>query len=63
MGARITESAFTDRFIGENITDVALRQNGGEIDAITGATISSRAVVDAIRATVMEKVKSLENRE
>jgi len=63
LGARITESAFTDQFIGENITDVALRQNGGEIDAITGATISSRAVVDAIRATVMEKVKSLENRE
>ncbi len=63
LGARITESAFTDQFIGENITNVTLRQNDGEIDAITGATISSRAVVDAIRATVMEKVKSLENRE
>ena len=40
-----------------------MRQNGGQIDAITGATISSGAVVDAIRATVMEKIKSLENRE
>jgi len=63
VGARITESVFTDQFAGVNIADVALRQKGGEIDAITGATISSRAVVDAIRATVMEKVKSLENRE
>jgi electron transport complex protein RnfG len=63
LGARITESLFTDQFAGENIADVALRQKGGEIDAITGATISSRAVVDAIRATAMEKVQSLENRE
>ena len=63
LGARITESSFRNQFVGVNIADVALRQNGGEIDAITGATISSRAVVDAIRATVMEKIKSLENRE
>jgi len=63
LGARITESLFTDQFVGVNIADVALRQKGGEIDAITGASISSGAVVDAIRATVMEKIKSLENRE
>ncbi len=63
LGARIIESVFTDQFIGVNIADVALKQKGGEIDAITGATISSRAVVDAIRATAIEKVKSLEKRE
>jgi electron transport complex protein RnfG len=63
LGARITESVFTDQFAGVNIADVALRLKGGEIDAVTGATISSRAVVDAIRATAMEKVKSLEQRE
>ncbi len=63
LGARITESVFTDQFAGVNIADVDLRQKGGKIDAITGATISSGAVVDAIRATVMEKIKSLENRE
>ena len=62
LGARITESAFTDQFTGVNIADVTLRQKGGEIDAITGATISSRAVVEAIKATAMEKVKSLEKR-
>ena len=63
LGARITESSFRDQFIGVNIADVALRLKGGEIDAVTGATISSRAVVDAIKATAMEKVKSLEKRE
>jgi len=63
LGARITESAFTDQFTGENIDDVVLKRDGGQIDAITGATISSGAVVDAIKATVMEKVKSLEKRE
>lgn len=62
LGARITESVFTDQFVGVNIADVALRQKGGEIDAITGATISSRAVVEAIRAAAMEKIESLEKR-
>jgi electron transport complex protein RnfG len=63
LGARITESSFRDQFIGVNIADVALRQEGGEIDAITGATISSGAVVEAIRAAAMEKIKSLKQRE
>ena len=63
LGARITESSFRDQFAGLNIDDVVLKRDGGQIDAITGATISSGAVVDAIRATVMEKVKSLEKRE
>jgi len=63
LGARITESSFRDQFIGVNIADVALKQKGGEIDAVTGATISSRAVVDAIRAAAIEKIKSLEKRE
>ena len=63
LGDRIIESSFRDQFIGANIADVALRQRGGEIDAITGATMSSGAVVDAIRAAAMEKIKSLEGRE
>ena len=63
LGARITETAFTEQFIGINIADIALRQKGGEIDAITGATISSRAVVEAIKATAVEKIESLESRE
>jgi len=63
LGARITEGSFREQFIGVNIADVALREDGGEIDAITGASISSGAVVDAIRDTAIEKIKSLEQRE
>ena len=63
LGARITESVFTDQFTGLTIDDVVLKRNGGQIDAITGASISSESVVDAIRATVIEKIESLEKRE
>ena len=63
LGSRIAESPFTDKFIGLNIDDVALRRDGGQIDAITGSTISSRAVVDAVRDTAMEKVKLLKDSE
>jgi len=63
LGDRITEDSFASRFAGLNIEDIALTKDGGEIDGITGATISSGAVVDAVRATAMEKVKSLKERE
>ena len=60
VGSMITESDFTDKFVGLNIDDVALRQEGGQIDGITGATISSKAVIDAVRETAMEKVRIIE---
>ena len=60
LGARITESDFTDQFVGLNIDDISLTQDGGQIDGLTGATISSQAVVDAVRETAMEKVKLIE---
>ena len=63
LGSRIAESSFTDKFAGLNIADVALRQEGGQIDAITGSTISSRAVINAVRTTAMEKVKLLRESE
>ena len=63
LGSRIAESSFASKFAGLNIGDVALKQDGGQVDAITGATISSGAVVDAVRTTAMEKVKSLRERE
>ena len=63
LGARVSGSSFMDEFTGLNIGDVALTQDGGQIDAITGATISSRAVVDAVKATAVEKVESLQEKE
>ena len=63
LGSRVAESSFTDMFRGLNIADIALRQEGGQIDALTGSTISSRAVIDAVRNTAMEKVELLKESE
>lgn len=49
LGTSIAEPDFTNQFKGERIEDVRLRQDGGVIDAITGATISSRAITDTVR--------------
>ncbi len=61
LGARITEPAFLDQFKEKNIetTKWKVKKDGGDIDAITGATISPRAVLDALQAglNVFEKHK------
>ena len=59
LGTRITESPFIDNFNGLKINDAQLSRDDGKVDAITGSTISSRAVVDAVRTTALEKVKLL----
>ena len=56
LGTRITDSDFTDLFASVAIADVGLTSDGGGIDALTGATISSRAVVDAVKAEALNKV-------
>ena len=50
LGSKIEEPQFSLQFKGLNPTSKSfkVRQDGGEIDAITSATISSRAVIDAI---------------
>ena len=60
LGAKITEPGFQDQFRGENINTLALGMDGGNIDAISGATISASAVVDAVRETAMAKMQTLE---
>ena len=59
LGDKILAPDFTDRFVGVDIADVAVPDEGGKIDAITGSTISTKAVIDAVRTTAMEKVKEL----
>lgn len=61
LGAKITESTFTDQFKGLSADEVALKSNNGMIDAITGATISSKAVVDTVREKMIEIIESLDN--
>ena len=41
-------SVFFPEFGGKNGTSLTVKKDGGSIDAITGATITSRAVCEAI---------------
>lgn len=61
LGSKITEEAFTDQFIGLDTEGIALSKNGGKIDAITGATISSRAVTEGIQEKMIEIIEKLSN--
>lgn len=51
LGAKITAASFKNQFAGKSIagTSWAVKKDGGDIDAITGATISPRAVVSALQ--------------
>ncbi|MDD4875616.1 MAG: RnfABCDGE type electron transport complex subunit G [Dehalococcoidales bacterium] len=59
LGNKILESDFTSNFTTLDINNIFLKRDGGSIDAITGATISSRAVTDAVRTTILEKLEAL----
>jgi electron transport complex protein RnfG len=55
LGSRIAEPKFRDQYRNRSAFDTrwaAMRKDGGEIEAITGATISSRAVNEAVRAAL-----------
>ncbi|MDI3485704.1 MAG: H+/Na+-translocating ferredoxin:NAD+ oxidoreductase subunit [Methanolobus sp.] len=54
LGAKIVEDSFQSQFIDIPIESLALSSAGGSIDAITGATISSQAVVDALNTKISE---------
>jgi len=53
LGSRIKEPAFLAMFKGRGSADTRwcnVSKDGGELDAITGATISSRAAAKAVRS-------------
>jgi electron transport complex protein RnfG len=52
LGANVQKSSFLDQFSGKTMDQVRLTKDGGNIDGITGATISSRAVTDGVRETL-----------
>jgi len=54
IGSKIEEENFLSQFSGKTLEDLKLRSDGGKIDAITGATISSKAVVDIVRGEVQK---------
>ncbi len=54
LGSRIAEDDFLSQFENRTVDEILLRRDGGEIDAISGATISSRGVVNAVREKMLE---------
>ena len=52
LGARAKEAWFAEQYIGKS-APIALTKDGGEIDAITSATITSRAVTTAVNNAVL----------
>jgi electron transport complex protein RnfG len=52
LGAKITTPSFLKQFEGLPVEAIELSRNGGKVDAITGATISSTAVVRAVKEAV-----------
>jgi electron transport complex protein RnfG len=66
LGARVTEPSFTDRFKDKPLTAVfKVKKDNGEIDALSGATNSSKGVCTAVENTIKlypaVKKKVLEN--
>jgi electron transport complex protein RnfG len=51
LGAKMTERSFKDQFNDKNPAEFSMKvkKDGGQVDAITAATISSRAFCDAVQ--------------
>jgi len=50
LGANITKQDFYKNFTGKNLinTNWSLKKNGGDVDQVSGATISSTTIMDAV---------------
>jgi electron transport complex protein RnfG len=59
-GKTLDFSKFVEQFVELEIENCSLDKDGGQIDSISGATVSSRAVVDAVRESALEKIQFLE---
>lgn len=51
LGTKMSDLRFSSQFVGKNPADFTLRvkKDGGQVDAITAATVSSRAYCDALQ--------------
>ena len=51
LGSKMSSPKFLDQFFGKNPAQMKLKvkKDGGEVDAITGATITSRAFSEAVQ--------------
>jgi len=62
LGAKIITPGFLAQYQGMKVEEVALKKDdpAGKIDAITAATISSRALTTAVRKTIEEYQKGVQ---
>jgi len=62
LGAKISSDEFRNGFSGKDIvkTNWKVKKDGGDIDAITAATISSRAVTEAVKTGLDVYIKNRE---
>ena len=51
LGSNASKPAFKDQFIGKSGT-LAVSKDGGEIEALTGATITSRGVTESVNSAL-----------
>jgi Na+-translocating ferredoxin:NAD+ oxidoreductase RnfG subunit len=60
---RLVKNNFLDQLMGLKIEDCYLKkkygEGGGQVDGVTGATVSSKAVVDIVREAALEKIESI----
>lgn len=54
LGAKIIEDDFRSQFNGIPVDSLSLSSSGGAVDSITGATVSSQAVIDALNSKIIE---------
>ena len=55
LGMKATESSFTEQYVGKQAEKFAVSKDGGDgepIDALSGATITSRAVTGAVNVAL-----------
>jgi Na+-translocating ferredoxin:NAD+ oxidoreductase subunit G len=61
LGTKMSDPKFSNQFLGKNPAEFILkvRKDGGQVDAITAATVSSRAYCDALQRAyiTLEAVK------
>lgn len=61
LGANCTRPEFTDQYQGLDAEQVQLKRDGGEVESITGATITARVVSDSISEAINRLEKQLED--
>jgi electron transport complex protein RnfG len=60
LGSRIETPWFREQFVGLTLDEIELTRYGGKVDAISGATVTSKVVIEGIRTEMGNVVSLLE---